>query len=363
MAGPGGGSSGGGFGGGSFGGGGGGFSGGGGGFSGGGGFGGGSFGGGGHRPGGFGGGHHHGPHHHGPHFHGPHFHGPFWHRPRGHWGYGPGGGCSSVIVIICVALVALAFFGYSYIFNETHPQYTVESGIVYSEETMQDYANEKYKEYFGSSTAYEDNILLVFLTNDACDGYYTIAWVGDNIISEINNMFGEYTEYGQILSNTINSNYYAYSLDTNLADAMTQMTLAVSSENFDSSFRQQSDRSVMTESKIVNLTSLDLTEETVNSSLQHFTELTEIPCVIVVDSVEKVFGTGNSSNSVGIIGSADGPTEIVVSSSAPSGIGISFIAVIGIAAVAVIIIVALFLSKNKKKKNSSESGNNMPWEE
>lgn len=353
MAGPGGGSSGGGFGGGSFGGGGG--------FSGGGGFGGGSFGGGGgHRPGGFG----RGPHHHGPHFHGPHFHGPFWHRPRRFWGYGPGGGCSSILGVVCIGLFVL--FLLMYIFSAdstTHYEYIDEqSGVVYDEGTMQDYANEKYKEYFGSSTAYEDNILLVFLTNEACDGYYTIAWVGDNIKGEINNMFGEYTEYGQALSSTINDTYFAYSLDTDLAKAVDIMTDNIASLNLSSSFNSDSDRSVLTESCFKNLTVMDLTAEPADAALKNFTDKTGIPCVIVVDSAEKVFGA-DSGSSIGIIGSADGPTEIIIAdSSSSSGTGIAFIAVIGIAAVAAIIIAVRSLSKNKKK-NSKEKGNNMPWEE
>ena len=181
MAGPGGGGGsrgGGGFGGGSFGGGSRG-----GGFSGGGGFGGGSFGG---RPsGGFGG----GPHHHPPHHHGPFFHGP---RRRTYVGGGFGGGCFSVVVIALFVLFG-GFWMLSPADNVTinWGEETVVGGIAYDEATMQDYANDKYMQYFGSSSAVEDNILLVMLTNEECDGYYTIAWVGDNIDSSINNMFGE----------------------------------------------------------------------------------------------------------------------------------------------------------------------------
>ena len=40
---------------------------------------------------------------------------------------------------------------------------------MYDEATMQDYANDKYMQYFCTSSAVEDNILLVFLTNEACD--------------------------------------------------------------------------------------------------------------------------------------------------------------------------------------------------
>jgi hypothetical protein len=41
-----------------------------------------------------------------------------------------------------------------------------EGGVVtYDENTFQDYANRQYAAEFGGSSAYEDNILIVFLTD------------------------------------------------------------------------------------------------------------------------------------------------------------------------------------------------------
>ncbi|MBQ8504131.1 MAG: hypothetical protein IJ491_07630 [Clostridia bacterium] len=360
MPGPGGGSRGGGFGGGSFGGGSGG------GFSGGGGFGGGSFGGG----GGFGGGHHggpHGPHHHGPH-HGPHHHGPFWHGPRGWGGFGPffGGGCGgNIITIVVIALFVifgiLWFLGepvnYTVNVNE-ETDYVYES--VYDEAEMQDYANERYKEYFGSSTAYEDNLLIVFLTNEEADGYYTIAWIGDNVASEINEMFGEYTEFGEAMNESINS-YYAYSLDTNLAAVMDKITSAISVKGLDSYFRQESDHYFMAESRLVNLTNLEMTEETVNSSLKSFTELTEIPCVIVVDTVENVFGTGESTGEEFYSVTESQSANNSVSLQPEKSTDFSFILIVPMLCVAVIIIV-LLVRKSGKSNKKTEKNNDIPWE-
>lgn len=329
MAGPGGGSSGGGFGGGSFGGGSRG------GFSGGGGFGGGSFGGG-PRPGGFG----------GPSHHGPHFHGPFWHGPRRYRvGGGFGGGCFGVIAILLFILFAVSYM----IMPSTNVVIGEENTAVYDEATMQDYANEKYKEYFGSSSAYEDNLLLVFLTNEEADGYYTIAWIGDNVNYEINSMFGEYTEYGDALSESINTNYYAYTLDNDLARAVGIMTNHISALNLTSSFVSESDHSNMVESGLQNLTSFDLSEDVVNSALKDFTEKTGIPCVIVVDSVESVFGTVNIT---------DSNNQAVAST---TGVRVSTIALIALAAIIIVVAVLLIRSK-KKTKAEPKKENDVPWE-
>lgn len=353
MAGPGGGGGsrgGGGFGGGSFGGGS--F---GGGSRGGGGFGGGSFGG---RPsGGFSGGSHHTPpppHHHGPyhHHHGPFFWGP---RRRVYVGGGFGGGCFTAIVI------ALFFiFGAFWLFlpaNNVTVNWGEEAiieGIVYDEATMQGYANEKYMQYFGSSSATEDNILLVMLTNEACDGYYTIAWVGDNVADEINTMFGEYTEYGDELYNNIDE-YFAYSLDSDLADVVNAMTQHITALGLDSSFYWESDQSNLADSKFVNMTTMDLTTDIVHQALVEFTEKTGIPMVIVVDSAEKVFG----ADTVTV------PDGAVTVEPAVPKINSTMIITIAVIVVFFAVMGGIFIWTNKKPKtdNKKEKEETPPWEQ
>lgn len=366
MAGPGGGSSGGGFGGGSFGGGshgGGGFSGG---SHGGGGFGGGSFGGGPHDggfgggprpgPGGFGGGPHRPPHHHGPHWHGGFF-GPGWHFGYGpRYGGGGGFGCLTGAIIIALFVAMFAVFmilpSGEYTFGQSEE--LTNAGVLYDEGTMQDYANTKYKKYFGDS---EDNILLVFLTNNEADGYYTIAWVGYNIRSEINNMFGEYTEYGEALSNNINENYFAYSLDTDLATVVAEMENSIKDLGFSSSFSGDKDETTP-ESKFYNFTNFDLTQSVVDTALESFTKSTGIPMSIVVDSAEEVFACATEDVSE-IIGSADGKTDIVLTpSSTTSRIGWFILAVAVMVAAMLILVYFVKKSVSKKKKKDDD----LPWE-
>ncbi len=349
MAGPGGGGGsrgGGGFGGGSFGGGSRG-----GGFSGGGGFGGGSFGG---RPsGGFGGGPHHTPppphhHHHGPFFWGP--------RRRVYVGGGFGGGCFTVVVIALFFLFG-AFWLLSPADNVTiNWGDEAINGVVYDEATMQDYANVKYQKYFGNTSATEDNILLVFLTNEECDGYYTIAWVGDNVDYSINEMFGEYTEYGDALYNNVDE-YFGYSLDTDLASVVKEMTQHIESLGLSSSFNWESDRSNLADPKFVNTTTMDLTPEIVNNALEEFTAKTGIPMVIVVDSAERVFGVEGNNVTVEDLRPAE--PQISVSKATPTlfitiAVVVVFLAVMG----------GIFVWTKKKPKTEKESKEETPpWEQ
>lgn len=358
MAGPGGGGGsrgGGGFGGGSFGGG----------SRGGGGFGGGSFGGshggsfgGSHNGGSFGGhhgghfgGHHHAPpppHHH--HHHGPHFWGPFrpWRRT-----YVGGGGCGTIAFIGIFLLFMIVFF---MIPNEG---ITINFGQedMYNEATMQDYANDKYMQYFGSSSAVEDNILLVLLTNEACDGYYTIAWVGDNVKDDINNMFGEYTEYGEALYSNIDE-YFGYSLDSDLADVVEVMTKHITNLGLKSSFYWESDRSNLAEPKFINMTSMDLTTEIVHRVLVDFTDKTGIPMVIVVDSAEEVFGAVTITD--------DGYTNVPIVQPAIPKINTTAIITIAVIVVFIVASIGVYIWTNKSKskaKTKDPKEETPPWEQ
>ena len=264
MPGPGGGSRGGGFGGGS---------------RGGGGFGGGGFGGG-SRGGGFGGYHHHRG-----------FGGGWYHRP---YYYGGGGGClSGLLGMLMLPIILLVVVGVLLVGTIGSAVSSVINGgdVYYDEATFQRYADEQYAAEFSSYSNYENNLLLVFLVNEESDGYYTIAWVGDNIHSNINYMFGdETTTFGRVVRGTINSEYYAYSLDSNLATVMDQMGNRVEALNLPSSFRTEKPSENPPTSHLTNKSSLSMTEETVNDALKSFTEKTDIPAVIVVDTMENVFG-------------------------------------------------------------------------
>ena len=254
----------------------------GGGFSGGGGRSGGGFsGGGGGFRGGYGGHHHH------------HHPGGFWFFGRRRY-YGYGGGCLggiagliiAPIVLILVAAIILALSvgsAFSSIANG--------GSVIYSEEQFQDYTNNEYYSQFGAYGGEEDNILIVFLVDDESSEFSCIAWVGDNIRTEINSMFGaEGTRFGNAVLNNINQGYYAYSLDSNLAAIMETMTAHVSALELSSSFKNPKDVALRPESKLTNKSTLQLSEETVNDALLGFTAATGIPVAITVDTMENVFG-------------------------------------------------------------------------
>ena len=142
---------------------------------------------------------------------------------------------------------------------------------------------------------------------------------------------GEGTAFAYAITGSIAENY-KYSLDSNLAMAMNKMKDNVSRLGLASSFQSQNDMSRKGESKLVNYTSLTMTEKTVNDSLTAFTEATDIPVVIVVEAAENVFGKTMPTSSIILI-----------------------IALIGLIAVCVVHIVKKVREKNSRDKDFSAS--------
>ena len=289
-----------------------------------------------------GGGHRPPPHHGGyHHHHGPFFGGGWYHRRPRYYG---GGGCFGGLIIVAIFIL---FFIYS-ILPSNNVEYIDSEVEIYDENIFQDYANVQYKKEFGTTSAYEDNILLVFLTEDEnYYNYYYIAWVGDHIVTDINYMFGnENTDLGYAISNAINTNSYKYSLDSNIAQVVEYMEAEIVSKNLESSFNCNDENGGFV-SHLTNNTFIEMTEDTVNTALQHFTDSTGIPIVVVVEDIDEVFVTNPDTSPE----QEDNSFQI---GTATTGFGILRPILIIIAVIAVIMLVVVLIKRNKKKMHELE---------
>ena len=249
---------------------------------------------GGPRPGGFG-----GPHHRPP--RGPHFgFYPFFGGYRRRYYYGPGGGCLGGVVgsifAIIIAVLVLGVFILSSISD------LAAGGVsTYDENEFQDYADAQYAEAFGGSTAYEDNLLIVFLTEEECYGYSYIAWVGDHIHPEISEMFGNnQSVLGRKLAASVNQQSYKYSLDTDLSNVIRAMGEEVERQGRDSSYTC-SEEHLQVASKLINRTELPVSKEPIEAALADFTEKTGIPTVVVIEDMEEVFPKRIGGSAIGLV--------------------------------------------------------------
>lgn len=206
---------------------------------------------------------------------------PFW-----------GGGCLSALFapIICMVLAIVLMIG---IIGGGLTTLFRGGNVVYSEAKMQDYANRQYATiYDPSSATYEDNVVVVFLTNEDNQTYYSIGWVGDNLKSQISDLFGdEYTALGSAMQSSINTSSYRYSLGSNLAQMTEMMETSVKNQNLETVYRVQKAESHEA-GKVYNRSNSDLqiNTEIIDAALKNFTDSTDISMSIVVADAKDVFG-------------------------------------------------------------------------
>lgn len=203
-----------------------------------------------------------------------------------------GGGCLSALMapIFCLVLAVILLVGV--IMNGVS---TLASGgnVVYNENRMQDYANEQYAAiYDPSSDTYEDNVLIVFLTNEDGQNYYCIGWTGDNLKRSVSNLYGnEYTALGKAMNSSINQTSYRYSLGSNLADVTEQLQAAVEDLGLETVYDSASN-GTHSAGQVYNKSQSDIqfNSETVDNALKRFTEATDLSMSIVVADSADVFG-------------------------------------------------------------------------
>ncbi len=214
---------------------------------------------------------------------------PFW-----------GGGCLGALfapmicmVLAIVMIIGLIGGGLTTLFNG--------GNVVYSETKMQDYANRQYATiYDPSSATYEDNVVVVFLTNEDNQTYYSIGWVGDNLKSQVSNLFGnENTALGYAMQSSVTTSDYRYSLGSNLAQMTEMMESAVKKQDTGTVYRTQKAEKHEA-GKVYNRSNSDLqiNTEIIDAALKNFTDSTDISMSIVIADAKDVFGKSLNTSAI-----------------------------------------------------------------
>ena len=214
---------------------------------------------------------------------------PFW-----------GGGCLGALfapmicmVLAIVMIIGLIGGGLATLFNG--------GNVVYSETKMQDYANRQYATiYDPSSATYEDNVVVVFLTNEDNQTYYSIGWVGDNLKSQVSNLFGnQNTALGNAMQSSVTTSDYRYSLGSNLAQMTEMMESAVKKQDIGTVYRTQKAEK-HDAGKVYNRSNSDLqiNTEIIDAALKNFTNSTDISMSIVIADAKDVFGKSLNTSAI-----------------------------------------------------------------
>ena len=214
---------------------------------------------------------------------------PFW-----------GGGCLGALFtpIICMVLAIVMMIG---VIGSGLTTLFRGGNVVYSENKMQDYASRQYATiYDPSSATYDDNVLIVFLTYDDGQVYKCIGWCGDNLKSQVSDLFGkEGTQLYNAMQSSINTSSYRYSLGSNLAQVTEKMETSVRNQNLDTVYRaQKAERHEA--GKVYNRSNSDIqfNAETVDAALKNFTDSTDISMSIVIADAKDVFGKSLNTSAI-----------------------------------------------------------------
>lgn len=154
------------------------------------------------------------------------------------------------------------------------------------------YGVEEYYKVFDSSSAVEDNILLVFLADENdfdCDDYSTTGVVGDNVYDDIRLMFDDYGEYDDAMYAFFDDVDYADNLSTGYVNVISRMTDIITASDFVENFYYYSDRSNLAASRVINKTDIAFDEDSVTAELERFTKKTGIPCVLLIEYEQNVY--------------------------------------------------------------------------
>lgn len=193
-------------------------------------------------------------------------------------------------IVLVIVIVALIFGG---LFNGIQ--------VEYSEEDFQDYANERYFEYFGTEKDYEDQLLLVVLVEN--DDYHYIdymPWMGTHIDNSVRNMFGDgQTQLAQLLDENVTS-FYKYSLSSDLANVFDALTEKIGTLNLESSFTCKTEHGAPT-AQFVNESRLSIDSSTLETALNNFATETGISTVVLVANMDDVQPTSYTGLIVSLV--------------------------------------------------------------
>ena len=168
----------------------------------------------------------------------------------------------------------------------------------WDEDAIRQYARAEYDDIYGNNdAAYEDNIMILFLADEE-EGYtYAyIAWVGDNIETGVDEMFGnDYTRLGTAFDNSMPDNYKD-SLGKNLSAVIERMEAAVGAPAAGKDHFKDAPLGTANSPVFKNGTPLPISSVTIDRALKSFYETTGISLSLVVADIDEVFEKGLSGD-------------------------------------------------------------------
>ena len=198
-------------------------------------------------------------------------------------------------VLLCIFAVVI----FAVYLSPTIKMIKGDRPIVYNEQVASYYTESNYNDIYGTSSARNDNLLIVFLANEDCDQFYCFPMAGENIRKDVASVFsGKESAFGKALLEKIDLDRgYEYTLNDDLIYIIGKAEEKISSLNIASPFKNPSDRTNVVESHVVNNTTIELSSS-LDMALKDFTEETGIAITVIVDKAETVLGLKSPTSNI-----------------------------------------------------------------
>lgn len=202
----------------------------------------------------------------------------------------PRGSKGIIFLIIFTLFFAVGFI---IMFNQSSGDLLTDGKAVYDKKKMNEYIKTNYENEFKDSATYEDNIILFFLYNEDYNEYLLDFYIGYDLSTSIYKYLNTYSNSSNFDRNFDTSNCDD-DIEKNLSNVINEITINLDN-NFDEYLKcnHTNDEYI---SKVTNSShsELDITE--IERSLINFTDTTGLSIVLVIDSMENVFGKTKDIN-------------------------------------------------------------------
>ncbi|MBQ3254034.1 MAG: hypothetical protein IJA65_05695 [Acholeplasmatales bacterium] len=196
-------------------------------------------------------------------------------------------------IIFLIAFTLFFIGGFIFMFNQISGDLFKDGKAVYNKNKMNEYLKTNYENEFKSSAAYEDNIIFIFLYNEEYNDYSYDFYTGYDISTSVYNYLGNYS-ITSIIERYFEVSNYEGDIEKNLSKIMNEITIKLD-EEFDGYLKcdHTNDEYI---SKFTNNSNSELDSTKIEESLKDFTDTTRLSIVMVVDTMENVFGRTKNVN-------------------------------------------------------------------
>jgi len=163
--------------------------------------------------------------------------------------------------------------------------------LVYNDSAAISFRDTKYNEYF-YGTNEKNGLLITFLIEDVdskYDQYFCISKTGENLADKVRNEFGnDQSSFGKAVLKEVDDKYKE-SFSSDIVAIIAEMSKEITDHNLESHFKDGSIPADTSISRVINHTPLAISKEDINDALKSFSSETDIPVVVVIDSIDRVF--------------------------------------------------------------------------